>query len=843
MKKTLLLILIAIVFMCLTSLLSACATNADPTDTDIEEPHVNYYSLIYSATEGGRIEGEAEQLVQEGENAKEVTAVPEEGYYFVKWSDNIYSATRQDKAVKKDKSVSAVFAIRTIKVSYTVNLSKAGTIVGKATQAVKYGEEAEEVTAVANDGYYFVEWSDGLKTATRHDINVLAELYITAKFQIKTYTVQYMVGEGGRLEGEAVQTVKHGEDAKHVYVVANWHYYFVKWSDGEQSNNRFDKNITSDLIVTAEFEKQIINLRYVAGEGGKIIGNLNQFVRYKDYAEEVIAVPNAGYVFGGWSDASLSLSRQDCPDMFADEFEYVAYFEPIEKTFRYDYGIASVSSLKSGITINRDKLQNIEFVIPELAGYTFCGWYADKNYSLKVVDSDGKYMLGNYGLSIETDTLYARWKKNGENEGYVHKILLVFVQELNATLYSTKIKENIEVDYKMTSIERAFCSILPGKMSHYLNKWFKETDIRFEVDSYYTLQTVGEESMDSTLTSAHETSYGLMAKDIFEIASLNALYHNVIVVFGMNDYDYLLHSASGGSYTKYAEVNIEGFLNGYIKNHDPLQEALEELRSVENYEEDRGLETCLHEFAHTCEQYFLNEINNGKIFEYHEVYYYGYIKRASELGLTNAQAAFEGTRLYLLGKAEYQGKIGGIPMEYWRHEIDIPVNYVARPVEGERAGIINYLFKPEGDRRGRVTYGSSVVVEAVPTDGYRFLRWSDGVTTAIRTDTDIISYLTVKAIFTERIGVNYVPETLASDFDGGRIVVVGEVEDSGVNYIDRDVPYGSSITVEAVPHEGYRFLTWSDGVTTAIRTDTVISFLKVQAFFIKEELLPDDWLY
>lgn len=43
--------------------------------------------------------------------------------------------------------------------------------------------------------------------------------------------------------------------------------------------------------------------------------------------------------------------------------------------------------------------------------------------------------------------------------------------------------------------------------------------------------------------------------------------------------------------------------------------------------------------------------------------------------------------------------------------------------------------------------GDGTEVTAIPSAGFRFIRWSDGVTTASRTDTDVTADLTVTAEF------------------------------------------------------------------------------------------------
>ena len=57
------------------------------------------------------------------------------------------------------------------------------------------------MTAVPNTGYHFVNWSDGVTTATRTDTNVTANLTVTATFAINTYTLTYTAGRAARSAG------------------------------------------------------------------------------------------------------------------------------------------------------------------------------------------------------------------------------------------------------------------------------------------------------------------------------------------------------------------------------------------------------------------------------------------------------------------------------------------------------------------------------------------------------------------------------------------------------------------------------------------------------------------
>jgi len=124
---------------------------------------------------------------------------------------------------------------------------------------------------------------------------------------------------------------------------------------------------------------------------------------------------------------------------------------------------------------------------------------------------------------------------------------------------------------------------------------------------------------------------------------------------------------------------------------------------------------------------------------------------------------------------------------------------------------LNYLAGTGGTIAGTspqtVNFGSSgTTVTAEPNPGYTFVSWSDGVTTAARTDTAQLGGTNVTANFAiNSYTLTYTPGM------GGTI--------SGTS--SQTVNYGSSgTTVTAVPNTGYYFTTWSDGVTTAARTDT-----------------------
>lgn len=78
-----------------------------------------YYNVLYLSDENGKIEGDYNQMVLKGRDGVEVTAIPNQGYYFVDWNDSSTLNPRQDVSVNSDLTVLANFAISKYLVSIT----------------------------------------------------------------------------------------------------------------------------------------------------------------------------------------------------------------------------------------------------------------------------------------------------------------------------------------------------------------------------------------------------------------------------------------------------------------------------------------------------------------------------------------------------------------------------------------------------------------------------------------------------------------------------------------------------------------------------------------------------
>ncbi len=135
---------------------------------------------------------------------------------------------------------------------------------------------------------------------------------------------------------------------------------------------------------------------------------------------------------------------------------------------------------------------------------------------------------------------------------------------------------------------------------------------------------------------------------------------------------------------------------------------------------------------------------------------------------------------------------------------------------------------------GEGTYeeGTDVTITAIPNEGYHFVTWDDGVTTASRT-VRVVADIMFTAIFEADSVPPVIPDTVW-------YTVTITVNDSTMGYVTGEGSYeeGSVATITAIPNEGYHFVTWNDGITDSSRTVNVIADMMFTAFFDADSVPP-----
>ena len=379
---------------------------------------IEYICTYYAAT-GGTVNGfvyrcDSIATVLTGYATAEILAVPDTGYVFTGWSDGRTDNPRVD-IIDPDNpqtvTVTARFA-RGYTLTYTAGAG--GTITGASIQGVPAGEDGTEVTAVPNAGCSFVRWSDGVMTATRKDTNITSDLSVTAEFSRGSFTLSYVAGEGGTIEGTTEQSVLAGDSGTAVTAVPNEGYAFVRWSDGVATATRMDTDVAGNISVTAEFAS-LCHLTYVAGEGGTIEGETVQSVPVGGSGTAVTAVPNEGYTFVRWSDGVTTATRTDT-DINSD-INVTAEFDIIANTVDFAGGNGTVEHPYQ--IANSEHLRNVELypsayfvltadiVLPEVSAgnNNFTPLFSDEKPFLGTLDGAG-HKITNLAV-YNTETFYS----------------------------------------------------------------------------------------------------------------------------------------------------------------------------------------------------------------------------------------------------------------------------------------------------------------------------------------------------------------------------------------------------------------------------------------------------
>jgi uncharacterized repeat protein (TIGR02543 family) len=190
-----------------------------------------------------------------------------------------------------DRNVTANFAIDTFTLTYSHDAN--GTISGTTPQTVNYGASGAQVTAVPADHYHFVSWSDASTTNPRTDINVTANITVTASFAIDTFTATFKDWNGTVL---GTSTVNYNTAATAPSNPTRTGYTFASWDVPFT-------NIVANMIVTATYTINQYTVTFDS-RGGTTPSPTSTSVTYGSTYGTLPTVTSTGYTFAGWFTAA-----------------------------------------------------------------------------------------------------------------------------------------------------------------------------------------------------------------------------------------------------------------------------------------------------------------------------------------------------------------------------------------------------------------------------------------------------------------------------------------------------------------------------------------------------------
>ena len=325
------------------------------------------------------------------------------GYNFGGWSGSdgkTYSAG-DTYSTNADITLTAIWEIKVYNITYDANGGE-----NAPEGSTKEHFETVNLSEVipTKHGYNFGSWSgsDGKTYAAGGACSANQDLVLTAIWQEKTYTVTYDANGGS---GAPSSQTKYyfTELTLSDKVPTRTGYNFGGWSgsDGKTYSAGDTYSTNADITLTAIWEIKVYNITYDANGGENAPeGSTKEHFETVNLSE--VIPTKHGYNFGGWrgSDGMTYSAGGACS--VNTDIVLTAIWNPMAVTLIYDANGGNVypSSKTVYYEENYGTLAN-----PTRVGYTFAGWYTEKDGGSRVSSST-------YVNTIENITIFAHWSAN-----------------------------------------------------------------------------------------------------------------------------------------------------------------------------------------------------------------------------------------------------------------------------------------------------------------------------------------------------------------------------------------------------------------------------------------------
>ena len=339
-----------------------------------------------------------------------LVATPAEGYHFVNWSDSTSTVLSENveytTSTSEPENYVTNLYVNFAKNIYTINVTAGeggSAMIGTGTSAtVEHGSEVT-LTAVANDGYEFVNWTKGgevVSNNTNYTFVATANGEYVANFRqivncIVTVTATTIGGENGGTVKVAVGTTESNEslvvnkDANVTFTAttAGTNYRFAGWYNENDecvsTDASYSTTITANTTYNAKFIKQV-DVRIELIKNGYAFAHIGDEAtlthKVFDYGTtvDIHAVSySADAIFAYWTlddtklsqDADYSFVAEEDSYYFVANFNYKAYIAVVAG----DNGTAYIGS--EGVTRFEMATGNTVTITANAnSGYVFDHW-------------------------------------------------------------------------------------------------------------------------------------------------------------------------------------------------------------------------------------------------------------------------------------------------------------------------------------------------------------------------------------------------------------------------------------------------------------------------------------
>ncbi len=254
-------------------------------------------------------------------------------------------------------------------------------------QKIPTGQDAAPVKAISddtmgNEPYYFSRWIGDVDStdSTLTITDVRKDMSVTALFDNRRYSVEFIAGTNGSISGETNQTVVHGSSTSSVTAVPSPGYRFSGWTGDYTGTNETISldNVTSAMTVTATFEPESHTVRFLTETGGVLTGETVQNVPHNGDCSQVSVSALTGYTFTGWTGDATSQDQDITLTNITQDMTVTAGFDLNTYTVTF---IAGTNGSITGTLVQQVSHGADATQVTAIAdsGFFFQGWKGDYN--------------------------------------------------------------------------------------------------------------------------------------------------------------------------------------------------------------------------------------------------------------------------------------------------------------------------------------------------------------------------------------------------------------------------------------------------------------------------------
>ena len=402
--------------------------------------HENSAGLVYAHTEGGNNSSNEENVGVETGSVQGSTAIADEGYEFVNWTDRNGKVVSDKKTIIPSKNGSGIYESMTYtsnfkKLTYTVSCNtyigdiaepEAGTVTGSGK--VDYGKSVT-LYALPAAGSHFVEWKKDDETVSRNTSytieNIREDLNYSAIFEWNKYVINFdknaedaygIMQDESFVYNDSLKCLNSNLYARNGYTFAGWsadkNDTLPEYYDMENVKNIV--NGYSGTLYAIWKENDKVSINYVSSD--KNMGDVSVTDEYlapaTGKAKGSTAQAEEGFHFINWTDKNENVVSRDkllvpIKNSNTGIYEADAYtanfaLNNYKIIFNVNGGNCNVKEL---YTASGWKLQELPEAVRK--GYKFDGWFST---------ADGGMKISANTIFKDDCEIYAHWEKNIEKE-------------------------------------------------------------------------------------------------------------------------------------------------------------------------------------------------------------------------------------------------------------------------------------------------------------------------------------------------------------------------------------------------------------------------------------------